>query len=535
MKKLSKFWKNILFDEKSKIFLDRKGMALNEIWDVWIRVYSFFLLTLLLLNSNDPSWNIKLTFPILSALIVGNWILSYLAEKKDFFYLAEYIRLPLNMVLSFLACFLMKQHYENFWFPIGMVTLSSSVIGFIFLGLRLWVPVFLGTFPYLIFSLLTLPEFSLDHFSMILGTFGYFLFTSLLMHKTIIFVLKYVQSIEEEERGNLLTSQKSLEMMAKFSEVSPVIMIHLNKNGKILKANGEARIILGTEAPIESCYIFEICPELTRDELHEIRMSDSDFSLEITREERVYLLKFRPVKKLESIYVYGMNITLQKKLHLENLEFKKIVEQSHEGIIVTTLNGLITSWNQKAEEIFGYSFDEIEGKNEKLLVPTELLEEREKILERVCDNDKRPYPLETKRLNKDKKIIPVEWVVCGLRDDQGTIQNLSFIYQDLTEKNKMKAQLLHTEKLASIGELAAGVGHEINNPLAIAMGNLSRMQKELKKQNIQNPFFEKSLSRQKDAFDRIAFIVDGLLTYATFNNDNIELFKRNYLNLKKCK
>jgi len=97
------------------------------------------------------------------------------------------------------------------------------------------------------------------------------------------------------------------------------------------------------------------------------------------------------------------------------------------------------------------------------------------------------------------------------------------------EQLKLQAQASHSSKLASIGELAAGVGHEINNPLAIAIGNLSKIKKVLKKQGVTNKLLDKAFDRQEDSFERIKNIVDGLRTYARVETDHIETIETHEL------
>lgn len=90
------------------------------------------------------------------------------------------------------------------------------------------------------------------------------------------------------------------------------------------------------------------------------------------------------------------------------------------------------------------------------------------------------------------------------------------------EKANMQKKVFHASKLASIGELAAGVGHEINNPLAIIQGNLELMREEIKDENLVASSLEKYLSKQESSIKRISKIVDGLRTYARADVEHTE-------------
>jgi C4-dicarboxylate-specific signal transduction histidine kinase len=112
-------------------------------------------------------------------------------------------------------------------------------------------------------------------------------------------------------------------------------------------------------------------------------------------------------------------------------------------------------------------------------------------------------------------------------NDAGEIDKVIEYAHDVTErkfmekeKDHMMKQLYQSTKLASIGELAAGVAHEINNPLAIIKGYVDLTQKTLFKGNYTNPIIEDSIKKIKDSVDRIAKIVLGLRTYARMDNED---------------
>jgi C4-dicarboxylate-specific signal transduction histidine kinase len=87
-------------------------------------------------------------------------------------------------------------------------------------------------------------------------------------------------------------------------------------------------------------------------------------------------------------------------------------------------------------------------------------------------------------------------------------------------QNKLTEELYHQNRLASLGEIVAGVSHEINNPLAIAAGNTAILSNLLDREKIANPKILKSLKNVGIAHDRIVSIVKSLQTFYRKSNDN---------------
>lgn len=94
-------------------------------------------------------------------------------------------------------------------------------------------------------------------------------------------------------------------------------------------------------------------------------------------------------------------------------------------------------------------------------------------------------------------------------------------------KEEIQKQIFKTSKLASIGELAAGIGHEINNPLAIILCYLQVLKKRLKKEDVFDDSIENIFNIQEESVQRIERIVGGLVSYVRPDSDVIELIKIN--------
>jgi PAS domain S-box-containing protein len=114
-----------------------------------------------------------------------------------------------------------------------------------------------------------------------------------------------------------------------------------------------------------------------------------------------------------------------------------IVESSDDAIISKTLDGIITSWNNGAERIFGYKGDEVLGKSITILIPDRLLHQEEEILQRIRTGG-RVVHFETVRIRKDRSEIYVSLTISPIYDSGGRIAGISKIARDITEQRLLK-------------------------------------------------------------------------------------------------
>lgn len=208
---------------------------------------------------------------------------------------------------------------------------------------------------------------------------------------------------------------------------------------------------------------------------------------------------------------------LSKIRHLEDELAKKnrfmanILRDSADAIITMDPNDIVTSWNKGAERMFGYLASEMIGKSVSILVPPELHEARE--LESISRRFKSQGAVrshQTERITKDGRRIQVIFTRTAIRDDSGQIVGSSSVVKDVTSYRSLEKQLADAEHLATLGELSAGLAHEIKNPLAGIKGAIDIIRHSLpasdKKQEI--------LGDVIHAVNRIDKIVGDLLNYA---------------------
>ncbi len=117
-----------------------------------------------------------------------------------------------------------------------------------------------------------------------------------------------------------------------------------------------------------------------------------------------------------------------------------IVNSSDDAIDSKTLDGIITSWNPAAEHMYGYSADEILGRNISILSHSDRPEEMDEILDKIR-NGGRVEHYETVRVRKDGRTISISLTVSPILDDSGKIVGVSSISRDITERKRADEQL----------------------------------------------------------------------------------------------
>lgn len=196
---------------------------------------------------------------------------------------------------------------------------------------------------------------------------------------------------------------------------------------------------------------------------------------------RVYIRLFwTEVALIAGLFIFGaLSVMYQRRLsqslkaHVSRQEeyMSSLLASSMDAIIFIDDDNCVQVWNRGAEKIFGYTADEMLGQTFHRLIPLELDAEEE--LTRIQNevNAKgyvRHYV--ARRITKDDRRITIDLSRTLVHEPNGEAIGSIAIMRDVTEKMEIEQRIYSTEKLASIGILAAGVAHEINNPLAIILG-----------------------------------------------------------------
>lgn len=146
-----------------------------------------------------------------------------------------------------------------------------------------------------------------------------------------------------------------------------------------------------------------------------------------------------------------------------------IVESSDDAIISKDLNGIVTSWNQSATRIFGYTAEEMIGGPISIIAAPEVRDEMPQILNRVRRGERVDH-YETKRRTKTGRIIDISLTVSPVRDETGRIIGASKVARDITDqKLAEKALIDQAEQLArsnaDLQNFAYIASHDLQEPL----------------------------------------------------------------------
>lgn len=178
--------------------------------------------------------------------------------------------------------------------------------------------------------------------------------------------------------------------------------------------------------------------------------------------------------------------------------YMRLIQAGRDAIVVADVDGRIIIFNRASEELFGYSANEVVGKEVAILMPEEYRKRHSEGLKRFISTGIPKVMgqiLELEGLTKEGRRFPIELSLSFIKDEAhifiAIIRDIAVRKQieselkkrleDINETHRqlkeMQAQLVQSEKMAIVGQLATGVAHEINNPISFILSNLDVLSK----------------------------------------------------------
>jgi len=191
-----------------------------------------------------------------------------------------------------------------------------------------------------------------------------------------------------------------------------------------------------------------------------------------------------PAGNMVGVVLVFRDLTAPKAAEELQLKLASIVESSDDAIIGERPDGTVTSWNDAATRIFGYSAEEMIGTNITALAPEGRADDAFEVVQRIQRGEHvRHY--ETVRRKKDGTELAVDLSISPIRDAAGHVVGASKIARDITDRKRMQDQLVYSQKVESLGVLAGGIAHDFNNLLMSITANVTLILDEVSSGSVQ--------------------------------------------------
>jgi len=226
--------------------------------------------------------------------------------------------------------------------------------------------------------------------------------------------------------------------------------------------------------------------------------------------------------QIREVLSIGTDITERRRAEARIAEQAAFLDKARDAIVARCLEGKVLFWNQGAETVYGWKRDEVLGRKVNDLVYVDPASYQE-ITQRVLANGE--WSGELRQLTKNHREIAVEARLTLIRDEAGHPKSILGINTDITEKKIIEAQFLRAQRLESIGTLAGGIAHDLNNILTPILMSIDAL-----KARTDDPQSSKMLETIGVSAKRGAHIVRQVLTFARgIQGERIEIQPKHLL------
>lgn len=211
------------------------------------------------------------------------------------------------------------------------------------------------------------------------------------------------------------------------------------------------------------------------------------------------------------------------ELQRHQAELAEILSNSADAIVGLDSKGEVRVWNQGAESLFGYSAPEAEGRLVDDLIGSNGMggvRERD-FIRRELARTGRLVNFRTERRNRDGELIPVTLTQTRLSGNDGAGESL--IIRDARLEASLEEQMGRSERLAAISVMAAGLAHEVNNPLGIIGNRIELMRREVNQGRADRDGLRSDLDLLQEHVDRLRKLTGDLLRFARDDEQDASL------------
>ncbi len=228
---------------------------------------------------------------------------------------------------------------------------------------------------------------------------------------------------------------------------------------------------------------------------------------------------------------------LERELRETKEFFEGVLQSSPSAIVAAQRTGEILFMNRAAEDLFGYSMEQVLGEKsvEQVYAPGKAREIMKMLRDESCGGRGKLPPTKVEIIDAFGESIPVEMTAAIIYEGEEEVATMG-IYNDLRERlaverklQEAQDRLAHSEKMASLGQLAAGVAHELNNPLTGILLYLNMVLERIHRNDAHREAYREDLEYVLEDANRCKNIIKDLLAYSRQAEPEREVFQLNSL------
>ncbi|HTM97757.1 MAG TPA: PAS domain S-box protein [Pedobacter sp.] len=235
-------------------------------------------------------------------------------------------------------------------------------------------------------------------------------------------------------------------------------------------------------------------------------------------EDAYFDFSYSPIRDIDGniggVLVICRETTQFKQDEEKSAKLAAIIESSDDAIISKTLESVITSWNDSAMRMLGYTATEIIGEKIYKLIPEDRKDEEPKIISRLKRGERVEH-FETKRLTKGGELIDVSLTISPVKNKEGQIIGISKIMRDITYKKQEEQRK---------NDFVAVVSHELKTPLTTIHSYIQLLL--AKSQKEENDFNVKALTRAEVQTKKMTSMINDFLSVARLEEGEMSIYKK---------